>query len=130
MMADMADIDWAFVLDRGTAFAWFVLALVGILLRVRRLGRLNQIILPKPEEPEDVKYLRSVKRSTYLRLATKVVLLIGATIALFQLFDFYLVWRGSVILILVLMIAETRSVDLIRAYLARNAALRKQAERP
>lgn len=121
----MADPGWAQVLDTGTALVWFLLALAGIVLRVRRLRRLDRIILPQPEHPEDVDYLRSVKRSTHLRLATKLVLLLGAAIALFGLVEFYLLWRLGIIVVLVLMISETTGVDAVRARLARHATMRE-----
>jgi len=120
------DLDWPFLLDRGTALVWFLVALYGISRRLRRLKKLNRIVLRKPEEQEDVDYLRSVKRSTYYRLGVKVALLIGATIALFHLMDIYLIWRFSVIIALILMSMETTNVDAVRARLARNAAARRQ----
>jgi hypothetical protein len=121
----MVDLDWTAILDRGTALAWFLLALLGIALRMRRLYHLNRIILPKPEQQEDVDYLRSVKRSTYYRLGVKFALLIGSMIALFQIFELFLVWRVAIIIALILMALETTNVDSVRARLARNARTRR-----
>lgn len=117
-------IDWPLLLNRGTALVWVLLALTGVVRRVRRLYRLNQIILLEPIEQEDVDYLASIKNSTYLRLSVKIVLLIGGLIALFQLTDFYLVWRVAVIVALVLMVMETSNVDQVRRRLALNAQAR------
>lgn len=99
--------------DILTAAIWFGLALMGIVRRIRRLIRLNQIILPEPLNPLDEDYLASVKWSTYLRLTTKIVLLLGSLIALFglPLFEF---WRLGIVLLLVLMNIETVSVDKVR----------------
>lgn len=103
-----------------TAALWLALALVGIVLRCRRLVRLHRIRLPEPVHPLDVDYLANVKRSTYLRLAVKVVFLIGATIALFPALAFlWPVWRIGVVLALACMVAETLGVDMIRNRLAR-----------
>ncbi len=123
----MSDLDWPLLLDRSTALIWFLLALTGIVLRTRRLRRLHRIILPKPEVQEDVDYLRSVIRSTHLRLGVKVALLIGSMIALFHLMDLYLIWRFAVIVALILMVSETHNVDAVRARLARNATDRRRA---
>lgn len=107
--------DW---FDLLTAALWFTLAAVGIVLRCRRLVRLHRIVLPEPVHPLDVEYLASVKRSTYLRLITKTVFVIGALIALFHL-PLFEVWRVGVVLILGLMIMETVGVDQVRNRLAR-----------
>ena len=96
--------------DFITAALWFALSAVGIVLRVRRLMRLNQIVLVDPSSKRDRDYLASIKRSTYLRLAVKVVFLIGSLIALFHLPLFGL-WRLAVIAALAFMIWETLSVD-------------------
>jgi len=122
----MVDQDWPFLLERGTALAWFLLAVAGIALRLRRLRRLHQIILRKPEEQEDIDYLRSVVWSTYLRLGVKVALLVGSIVALFHLMDIVLLWRFSVIVALILMTVETHNVDAVRARLARNATSRRR----
>ena len=118
-------LDWPLLVNRGTALVWVLLAAVGVLRRVRRLYRLNRIVLPTPLEPEDADYLASVKRSTYLRLGVKLVLLFGGLVALFQLTDLYLVWRIAIIAALVLMNAETGSVDGVRHRLAMSAQARE-----
>lgn len=114
----MTDRTW---FDLITAALWFVLACAGIALRIRRVVRLNRIHLIEPVHPSDADYLASVKRSTYLRLGVKVVLLLGSLIALFglPLFEF---WRMGLVLALVLMLAETLSVDNVRERLARVGA--------
>lgn len=104
--------------DLITAAIWFMLAALGIVRRIRRLVRLNRIVLPTPLHPSDVDYLASVKRSTHLRLGVKVVFLIGALIALFGL-PLFEVWRLGVVLALVFMDIETVSVDKVRDRLAR-----------
>lgn len=106
-------------LDFLSASLWFILATVGIVLRVRRLVRLHQIRLREPVSPIDAEYLASVKRSTYLRLGVKVVFLIGSLVALFQIPLTFWAWRAAVVLMLALMILETVGVDRIRARLAR-----------
>ena len=106
-------------LDFLSASLWFLLATVGIVLRVRRLIRLHQIRLREPVSPIDAEYLASVKRSTYLRLGVKVVFLIGSLVALFQIPLTFWAWRAAVVLMLALMILETVGVDRIRARLAR-----------
>lgn len=113
--------DPRYLFDTITAAIWFVLACAGIVLRVRRLVRLYRIRLIAPVHPADADYLASVKRSTYLRLGVKVVLFVGSLIALFglPLFEF---WRLGVVLILVLMLVETVTVDHVRERLARVGA--------
>ena len=106
--------------DLVTAAVWFVLAALGIVRRVRRVIRLNRIVLPPPLNAHDADYLASVKRSTYLRLGVKVVLLIGACIALFGL-PLFEVWRIGIVVMLVLMNNETVSVDKVRDRLGRAA---------
>lgn len=120
-MGDWTAMDWPALLDRGTALIWVLLAALGVFRRVRRLVRLGQIILPEPVEQADADYLASVKQSTHLRLSVKVVLLIGGLIALFHLTDYYLIWRVGVIVALVLMNAETVSVDAVRQRLTLRA---------
>lgn len=118
-------LDWPFLLNKVTALVWVLLAALGVFRRVSRLHRLHQIILPEPIAHEDEDYLASVKRSTHLRLAVKIVLLIGGLIALFGLTDFYLVWRVAVIVALILMDAETVNVDGVRHRLALSARTRE-----
>lgn len=107
--------------DLITAGLWFVLACAGLTLRIRRIIRLNHIRLVEPVHPSDADYLRSVKRSTYLRLGVKVVFLLGSLIALFNLplFEF---WRIGVVTALAFMLVETLSVDNVRERLARVGA--------
>ena len=106
--------DLAFWADLLTTALWIALAVVGIGLRVRRLRRLHRIVLPEPLDPADVDYLASVTRSTWLRLGTKAVLLIGGLTALTHLPVAFWFWRLSVNAILVLMLVETVSVDRVR----------------
>lgn len=106
--------DLASWLDLLTNACWIALAVVGIGLRVRRLLRLHRIVLPRPLDPADVDYLASVKRSTRLRLGTKLVLLVGGLTALTHAPVAFWVWRVGVIAILALMVAETLSVDRVR----------------
>jgi hypothetical protein len=117
----MLDMDPYVAAERGTALAWVALALLGVFRRVRRLQRLDQIILPEPLVQEDADYLASVKRSTHLRLGVKLVLLGGGMIALFQAFEYLLFWRVGIIAALVLMDAETVNVDSVRLRLALRA---------
>lgn len=107
--------------------AWVALAILGVFRRLRRLERLGQIILPTPLEQEDVDYLASVKRSTYLRLFVKVILLLGGMIALFHLMEYVLLWRFGIIAALIFMGAETVSVDNIRRRLALSAQSREES---
>lgn len=107
--------------ERGTALLWVLLAVAGVFRRLRRIGRLNQIVLPEPYEQEDLDYLASVKRSTYLRLGVKCVLLLGGLIALFQATEYLLIWRVGVIVALALMDFETVNVDAVRRRLALRA---------
>lgn len=109
--------------DLITAAVWFTLAAIGVMRRIQRLIRLNRIVLPLPLNVSDADYLASVKRSTYLRLGVKVVLLIGALIALFGLPLFEL-WRLGIVLALVFMNAETVSVDQVRDRLGRSQEAR------
>lgn len=106
--------------DVLTAAIWFVLAAMGVVRRVQRLVRLNRIVLAQPFDQSDADYLASVKRSTYLRLGVKVVLLIGSLIALFGL-PLFEVWRLGIVLALVFMNIETVSVDKVRDRLGRSA---------
>jgi hypothetical protein len=107
--------------DLLTAGAWFVLACVGIVLRIKRLIRLHRIRLIEPIHPSDADYLASVKRSTLLRLGVKIVFLLGSLVALFGLPLFEL-WRIGVVLALAFMLMETLSVDRVRERLARAGA--------
>lgn len=109
--------DW---FDLMTAMLWFGLAAWGVIRRIQRLIRLSKIRLVEPVDARDVDYLSSVRRSTYLRLGTKVVLLIGSLIALFH-WPLFEVWRGGVILMLLFMNAETASVDRVRERLGQKA---------
>jgi hypothetical protein len=113
------DVRWWY--DLLTGACWLALALAGIVLRSRRLLRLHRIVLVRPVDPRDELYLAQVKRSTYLRLGVKLVLLIGALIAVFGLSDLWWLWRLGLVLILVLMVAETSGVDRVRDVLGRNA---------
>jgi hypothetical protein len=108
--------------DLITAALVFGLSIWGIARRCHRLVRLNQIVLVEPIHEYDVEYLGSIKRSTYLRLGAKVVLLIGSLIMLFQL-PLFEVWRIGLVLLLVFMNLETASVDKIRERLARSGAM-------
>jgi hypothetical protein len=118
----MDDIDTLYEFaERGTALVWVILATWGVFRRLRRLDGLNQIILPEPLEQEDVDYLASVKRSTYIRLTVKVVFWIGGVIALFHFTDLLLVWRTGVLISLGLMDFETVNVDAVRQRLALRA---------
>jgi hypothetical protein len=107
--------------DTGSAALWFLLALAGVVLRIRRLIRLRQIVLIQPVAPRDAEYLASVKRSTVLRLGVKVLLLVGAVIALFHVDALWYVWRVGILVALAFMIAETVSVDNVRDRLGRAA---------
>jgi len=105
--------------DFLTAATWFVLSVVGIVLRIRRTRALRRIVLPAPVDPKDAEYLASVKRSTYLRLFVKAVFLVGSLIALFHL-PLFGAWRLLVIAALAAMIYETVGVDRIRARLGQG----------
>lgn len=107
-----------------TAVVWFGLAASGIALRVRRLWRLRGIVVTAQEDRD---YLESVKRSTYLRLATKGVLLVGSLVALFGWPLAFWVWRAGILVVLVLMIWETVQVDSIRDRLGRQPRERTAA---
>lgn len=106
--------------DLITAALWFTLSAVGIVLRVRRLVRLNQIVLVDPSSKRDRDYLASIKRSTYLRLLVKVVFLIGSLIALFHV-PLFGIWRLGLIAALAFMIWETMGTDRVRDRLGRAA---------
>lgn len=110
------------VFDLLTAALWFTLAAVGIVLRTRRMIRLHQIKLSEPVDQRDADYLAAVKRSTYLRLAVKVVFLVGAMIALFDLTVLWALWRIGIVTALAAMLAETVGVDRVRDRLGRNIA--------
>lgn len=109
--------DW---FDAMTAILWFGLAALGVVRRIQRLIRLSHIRLVEPVDARDEDYLQSVRRSTYLRLGTKFVLLTGSLIALFH-WPLFEVWRGGVILMLLFMNAETSSVDRVRERLGKAA---------
>ncbi len=97
-----------------------MLAVIGIVLRTRRLLRLRRIDLVKPVDPEDARYLTLVKRSTYLRLTVKIVFCVGALLALFDLWFLWPLWRIGIIVALSFMLIETISVDRIRDRLGRT----------
>ena len=105
--------------DFITAHLWLLLALFGIVLRTRRLLRLNRIVLVEPVDPRDRMYLEQIKRSTYLRLGVKAVLLVGALIAVFDMNDLWWIWRAGICLALTLMLLETTGVDHVRDVLGR-----------
>lgn len=108
--------DWY---DLVTGHLWLLLALCGIALRWRRLLRLNRIVLVEPVDPRDRMYLEQIKRSTYLRLGVKAVLLVGALIAVFDMNDLWWIWRAGICLALTLMLLETTGVDHVRDVLGR-----------
>lgn len=108
--------DW---FDFLSAAFWFTLAIVGIVLRIRRMIRLHRIRLPEPIDQRDVEYLASVRHSTYLRLGVKVVFLLGSLIALFDLTILWAVWRVGIVLALSFMLFETLGVDRVRDRLGR-----------
>lgn len=112
------------VYDMLSGALWLALALVGIVLRARRLRRLHRIVLVEPVDQRDELYLAQVTRSAYLRLAVKVVLLVGALIAVFDLTALWWLWRFGVCLALVLMVVETAGVDRVRDVLGRNARVK------
>lgn len=112
------------VFDVLTAGLWFVLALAGVALRIRRLVRLHRLVLPRPVVPADADYLASVKRSTALRLGVKVVFLIGSIIALFDATFLWPAWRVGIVVALGFMVAETVSVDGVRERLGRAVEAR------
>jgi ABC-type Fe3+ transport system permease subunit len=107
--------------DLVTALLWLLLAATGVVLRIRRSIRLNQIVLIQPTHPRDVEYLASVKRSTYLRLCVKIVFLIGALLVVFDVPWLWPAWRIGVVGVLMLMLAETFNVDHVRDRLGRAA---------
>lgn len=113
--------DFAATFDLVTGVLWLALAVVGIALRLKRLARLQRIVLVDPTDGHDELYLHQIKVSTYLRLGVKCVLLIGALIAVFDLGGLWWAWRLGVCLMLALMIWETTSVDHIRGVLGRTA---------
>lgn len=110
--------DWitgvaAFWYDLITGVAILVLSLIGIALRIRRIRRNGRIVLPEPADPADVAYLRTIKKSTSLRLFVKVVFLVGGLIMVFDL-PLFMLWRAMIIGALAAMIMETASVDYVR----------------
>lgn len=118
-MTDAGDL-----FDLLTAAFAFAVALTGVVLRVRRLIRLHRIVLPQPQHPLDLEYLRSVRRSTYLRLGVKSLLLVGSVVMLLpQVLPVWVVWRLGYDAMLVLLLAETLGVDGIRNRLARVGEL-------
>ncbi len=119
-------LEWMWWLDRGVVLLGIALALMGIGARLRRLSRLNAIILPDPDDPEDFDYLRSVKRSTYLRLAAKSILLAGGLADLSGVMSIAIIWRLVAIGVLVFMSLETSNVDQVRARLALHAQARRR----
>ncbi len=106
--------------DLITAHLWLLLAAFGIVLRFRRLLRLNRIVLVEPVDPRDQMYLAQIKKSTYLRLGVKSVLLTGALIAVFDLNELWWLWRAGICLALTLMVLETTSVDHVRGVLGKS----------
>ena len=65
-------------------------------------------------------YLAQIKKSTYLRLGVKSVLLTGALIAVFDLNELWWLWRAGICLALTLMVLETTSVDHVRGVLGKS----------
>lgn len=112
-------IDPAFWFDLLTAALWLALALVGVVLRVRRSVRLYRIELAPPIDADDAAYLASEKRAAYLRIGVKVVFLIGALIAVFDLAWLWPAWRIGVVLALFFLVRETVGVDDTRRQLGR-----------
>ena len=113
--------------ETALLFMCLALAAYGLVRRFRRLRRLNHLRLPKPEQQEDVDYLQSVKRSTYLRLISKTLLATGvfATLIGMPLSVLEMCLVGT----LVSMDIETVSVDKIRQRLASNAISRRRSQR-
>ncbi len=115
--------------DLITGHLWLLLSLFGIALRVRRLVRLNRVVLVAPVDPRDRMYLDQIKRSTYLRLGVKSVLLVGALIAVFDINSLWWLWRAGICLGLLLMLLETAGVDHVRGVLGKStpSEVRKEA---
>ena len=113
--------------ETALLFMCLALAAYGLVRRFRRLRRLNHLRLPKPEQQEDVDYLQSVKRSTYLRLASKTSLAAGISATL--LGAPFIVLACCLLGVLVFMDIETVSVDKIRQRLASNAISRRRSQR-
>ena len=126
----MGDLALAWLVAHVAGLVCVLLAVFGIARRLQRLYHLNQLVLPQPEVPEDRDYLRSVTRSTYLRLAAKIALLLGACNDLVGVIDAHLGWGVTVGVALVLMGMETVNVNAVRRRLARTAALRRRAQQP
>ena len=110
------------LIERTTAVLWVLLAVAGCSLRIRRLRILHTFTCT---DPADIRYHRSVIRSSFYRLAVKVILLFGGTLAWWldppvpaPPADFlFWGWRGGMLVVLTLLLVEDLQVDRVRRLL-------------
>lgn len=110
------------MIERMTAFCWIVLAVGGIVLRLRRLAILYSF---RCTDPWDVRYHHSVIRSSWLRLAVKIVFLLGGGLAYWldpsvpapPADAFFWCWRVGILLILMVLLTEDLNVERMRRML-------------
>lgn len=109
-------------MERITAILWVLLAVAGCSLRLRRLRILHAFSCT---DPADIRYHRSVIRSSFYRLAVKVILLFGGVLAWWL--DppvppapadwLFWAWRFGMLGVLSLLLIEDLNVDRMRRLL-------------
>lgn len=117
------------MLERLTAVLWVTVATIGLLIRTRRLILLGGLSY---DDPDDQAYLHAVRRSSVLRWFVKLILLIGGTLAFWanpiapsgDIGVMFWLWRGGIVIALILLAAEDVNVDLIRRRLGTPAMRR------
>ncbi len=120
------------VIERLSAWIWLLLAVIGLVIRSRRLWILHQWTY---DDPDDQRYLRGVIRSSWLRWGVKFTLLLGGLLAVTQgalaytvapglpigdLATLFWAWRTCVIVVLILLTIEDLNVEQLRTNLGRG----------
>jgi sterol desaturase/sphingolipid hydroxylase (fatty acid hydroxylase superfamily) len=108
--------------ERFTAMLWLLLAVAGVATRVRRLRILYAFVCT---DPNDIRYHRSVIRSSWLRLFAKTILFLGGllivwltpTVPDFPTDLLFWSWRVGMIVVLLLLLLEDTNVDRVRRLL-------------
>jgi uncharacterized membrane protein len=118
------------LIERISAWLWVLVALAGLVLRVRRLWILSHLTYT---DEKDQRYLRTVIGSSILRGIVKLILCFGGVLAVWSdptvplgaMEPLFWLWRGGVITALVLLLIEDVRVDVTRRYLGERESVRR-----
>lgn len=118
------------LLERLTAFLWLGTSMLGLAFRIWRLRTLLSLSYT---DPKDVAYLRTVIRSSWLRGAVKIILIVGALLAIRlnptvpegEAGILFWIWRVGLDIVPILLLAEDLGVDAIRRRLGNREWIRR-----